>query len=49
MEITRRLIESKVKKVIEVESAGESVLARIYSLIYIGDYVSYYLAPGVWH
>jgi len=44
MEITRRLIESKVKKVIEVESAGESVLARIYSLIYIGDYVSYYLA-----
>jgi len=44
MEITRKLIESKVKKVIEVESAGESLLARIYSLIYIGDYVSYYLA-----
>ncbi len=44
MEITRGVIASKVKKVIEVESAGESLLARIYSLIYIGDYVSYYLA-----
>ena len=44
MDITRNLIEGKVKKVIEVESAGESLLARIYSLIYIGDYVSYYLA-----
>jgi glucose/mannose-6-phosphate isomerase len=44
MEITRGVIESKVKKVVEVESAGESLLARIYSLIYIGDYVSYYLA-----
>lgn len=44
MEITRSVIEGKVKGVIEVESAGESLLARLYSLIYIGDYVSYYLA-----
>lgn len=44
MRITRDLIEDKVKKVIEVESAGESLLARLYSLIYIGDYASYYLA-----
>lgn len=44
MRITRSLIEDKVKKVIEVESAGESLLARLYSLIYIGDYASYYLA-----
>lgn len=44
MRITRSLIEDKVKKVIELESAGESLLARLYSLIYIGDYASYYLA-----
>lgn len=44
MDITRSVIEGQVKKVIEVESAGESLLARLYSLIYIGDYVSYYLA-----
>lgn len=44
MRVTQGLIEKKVKKVIEVESAGESLLARLYSLIYIGDYVSFYLA-----
>ncbi len=44
MRITRGLLEEKVKRVIEVDSAGESLLARLYSLIYIGDYVSFYLA-----
>lgn len=42
--ITREIIRDRVKHVLEVESAGESLLARIYSLIYVGDYASYYLA-----
>lgn len=42
--ITREIIRDRVKHVLEVESAGESLLARIYSLIYIGDYASFYLA-----
>ncbi len=45
MDITRDIL-SKEKKldVIEAHSEGEGLLSRIFSLIYIGDYVSYYLA-----
>lgn len=46
LEITKEIILPRVKAVIEVESAGISLLARIYSLVYTGDYVSYYLALG---
>lgn len=44
MEITKTIIEKEGAKVIEVNSRGESLLARIFSLIYIGDFVSFYLA-----
>jgi glucose/mannose-6-phosphate isomerase len=44
MEITQNLIADKIKKVIKVNSQGESLMARIYSLCYIGDLVSVYLA-----
>jgi len=42
--ITKEIVLPEVKAVIEVESTGKSFLARLYSLIYTGDYVSYYLA-----
>lgn len=42
--ITRSIIEDRVKKVIEINSRGKSFLARFYSLAYIGDYASFYLA-----
>lgn len=44
MEITTNIIKDKVKNVIEVSSEGESFIARLYSLVYIGDYASFYLA-----
>ena len=44
IEITKGILEKKVKEIIEVKSIGRSFLARLYSLIYIGDYTSYYLA-----
>jgi len=42
--ITKEIVLPEVKAVIEVESTGKSFMARLYSLIYTGDYVSYYLA-----
>ncbi len=44
MDITRKIISKKKVKVIEVNSTGRGLLARIFSLIYIGDFVSFYLA-----
>ncbi|MDD4172197.1 MAG: bifunctional phosphoglucose/phosphomannose isomerase [Syntrophomonas sp.] len=44
IEISKGIIADKVKKVIEVETRGESFLAKFYSLAYIGDYTSFYLA-----
>ncbi|RJX18264.1 MAG: bifunctional phosphoglucose/phosphomannose isomerase [Ammonifex sp.] len=44
MEVTKRIIAGKVAGVTEVASAGESMLARLYSLIYLGDWASFYLA-----
>ncbi|QGU00371.1 Glucose-6-phosphate isomerase, archaeal II [Candidatus Syntrophocurvum alkaliphilum] len=44
MDTSKDIIKDKVGSVIEVQSEGQSYLARIYSLIYIGDYASYYLA-----
>ncbi len=44
MEITADIVRDKVKNIIEVESEGQSFLARFYSLVYMGDYVSLYLA-----
>lgn len=44
IDITKGVIAPQVAGIIEVESRGESALARTFSLTYIGDYVSYYLA-----
>ncbi|MDZ7263383.1 MAG: bifunctional phosphoglucose/phosphomannose isomerase, partial [candidate division KSB1 bacterium] len=44
MEITRSILEPLTLPVIEVFSEGHSRLARLFSLIYLGDMVSYYLA-----
>lgn len=43
-EITARIIKSYASHVEEVWSEGRSLLARIISLVYFGDWVSYYLA-----
>jgi len=44
IEISKNIIKDKVKNIIEINSSGESYLARLFSLIYIGDYASVYLA-----
>ena len=45
MEITRSLITREAGvQALEVWSRGKGLLARLFSLIYIGDFVSYYLA-----
>jgi glucose/mannose-6-phosphate isomerase len=44
MDIVKPLIEDTGTEVIEVESRGTSELERMFSLIQIGDFVSYYLA-----
>lgn len=44
MEISRDIITRSGAKVIEVERPNGSLLSRLYSLIYIGDFVSFYLA-----
>lgn len=44
MEVTKRVVADKVAGVTEVVSAGDGLLARLYSLIYMGDWTSFYLA-----
>ena len=44
MDVTRSILKKDKISVIEVNSAAGGLLARIFSLIYIGDYVSFYLA-----
>jgi glucose/mannose-6-phosphate isomerase len=44
IEISKDIIKDQVKNIVEVNSQGESFLARFYSLIYTGDYASVYLA-----
>lgn len=44
MQVTARMLKDEGVEVIEVSSRGEGLLSRIFSLIYIGDFVSYYLA-----
>lgn len=46
MEISTEIIRRQVQKIIEVQARGESWLARFYSLVYVGDYASYYLAQA---
>ncbi|HCF70557.1 MAG TPA: bifunctional phosphoglucose/phosphomannose isomerase [Syntrophomonas sp.] len=42
--ITTNIIQAGVKNIIEVTARGQSFLAQFYSLVYIGDYTSVYLA-----
>ena len=42
--ITRKIIEDKVAEVIICPTKGKGKMARMFSLIYLGDLVSYYLA-----
>ncbi|MBA7491520.1 hypothetical protein ES702_02067 [subsurface metagenome] len=44
MDITKSIIKKKVSGINEVWSEGSSLLARIFSLIYLGDFISFYLA-----
>ncbi len=44
MHVTKDILERHSAPIIEVESSGESLLARIFSLIFLGDMVSLYLA-----
>lgn len=44
MDIVKGLIEKQGVSVIDVESQGDSALARMFSLIQQGDFVSYYLS-----
>lgn len=44
MDIVMKVMASLGVKVIEVNSRGKGLLSRVFSLIYIGDYVSLYLA-----
>ncbi len=44
MEIVKGIIEKEGVKTIEVESCGETLLSRVFSLIQLGDFVSFYLA-----
>jgi len=43
-ELTRDILGDKAGAVHEVWSKGDSILARVLSLIYLGDFVSLYLA-----
>ncbi len=44
MDITRDILKKESVEVLEISSRGEDLLTRIFSLIYIGDFISYYLA-----
>ncbi len=44
IEVTKGVINQYASKVIEVHSEGRTLLARMFSLVYLGDWTSYYLA-----
>jgi len=44
MEIVKRILQNRNVEVVEVESGGPNLLARIFSLIQLGDFISLYLA-----
>jgi glucose/mannose-6-phosphate isomerase len=44
IKITSKIIKDEAKGLDLLHSQGESLLARLFSLIYLGDWVSYYLA-----
>jgi glucose/mannose-6-phosphate isomerase len=44
MNITTEILKNEGVEVLEIWSRGEDVLSKIFSLIYIGDFISYFLA-----
>lgn len=44
IEATKKLVLPKVRKTIEVHAVGESVLAKMFSVLFLGDLASIYLA-----
>jgi len=44
LEVTRELLASHTERITEIRSQGISRLARIFWLVHLGDWVSYYLA-----
>ncbi|MCI0496402.1 bifunctional phosphoglucose/phosphomannose isomerase [candidate division KSB1 bacterium] len=44
MEITKKILEQVAPPILEIFAEGESRLARLFSLIYLGDMASFYLA-----
>lgn len=44
MEVTGRIVRKKGIRVLEVNSTGKGILARMISVMYIGDWTSFYLA-----
>jgi glucose/mannose-6-phosphate isomerase len=43
-DVTKEILRKKSSMVLEAWSEGDSLLTRIFSLVYLGDWVSYYLA-----
>lgn len=44
IELTKEIIAPYTEGISEVWSEGKSLLARLFSVIYVGDWVSYWLA-----
>jgi glucose/mannose-6-phosphate isomerase len=44
MDITREIVSKQGIPTLEIYSRGKGLLSRIFSLIYIGDFISFYLA-----
>jgi len=44
IKLCKQVIGPRAGDMLEVDSQGDSLLARMFSLLYLGDYVSYYLA-----
>ena len=44
MDITRKIIKNSGVKVVDLDVHGKSLLARMMYSIYVGDYLSYYIA-----
>jgi glucose/mannose-6-phosphate isomerase len=44
MDITKKIYAKYASEVIEIGGSGSSRLERIFDLVYLGDWVSYYLA-----
>ena len=44
IEISKELIKRRARHIIEIRSMGKSLLARTFSLIYTGAFISFYLA-----